>query len=173
MNNIFYIFVEGKTDKIFIENIILKNISISYSKIIVMPYSEKQDEIKKFIRSLKNNYFILCDLDSHGDKNINASIRKARKKEDFGNILNLQNIFVVIEMIEAWYLAGLNQTFTNQKKLPYEINTEILDKNKLKPNNKSLITIEIQEDIFKNYNLQLAITRNQSLNYFVNKYSLL
>ncbi len=168
-----YIFVEGFSDKMFFESI-FKNYFIQekgFNNIIIREYSQKKSDIKKlietYIKRKSIDYILICDFDSHGDVSLSQTERISRVNSDFGNVLDISKIFVVVEMIEAWYLAGINETFTTQKKLPYQYNTEIFDRTKLKPKNKSVIRTELYSELLENFSKELAMTRNISFSLFV------
>ena len=88
----------------------------------------------------------------------------------------MDKIVIVIKEIESWYLAGLNLDYIKKNDIMIKNNTNdivkesfdnILKKSKLKRMSRSSWMIEIIE----NYNLDIAINNNDSLNYFIKLFS--
>ena len=88
---ILFIFVEGVDDKRFVEKIIIPFIKEkgNYSLIKPIEYAVKSSqELRKFIQTIvhqsNQNYILLCDLDSNGDKNAIVKSRVEKVIEKYG-----------------------------------------------------------------------------------------
>ena len=122
------IFVEGENDKLFFEKIILKLFSLKEEynqkedKIKIVKYQEKGK--KKFLQHLnfinKHNihYIFISDFDSR--KCITSRKQEKIKKyyREGYDKLESDNIFIVKNEIESWFLAGVD----NKQKIFRNIN---------------------------------------------------
>ena len=132
---ILFIFVEGVDDKRFVEKIISPFIQEkgNYSLIKPIEYAVKSSqELRKFIQTIAHqsnqNYVLLCDLDSNGDKNATVKSRVEKVIEKYGQVLDKDKIVVVKEEIESWYYAGITAEKLEELGLPFLTNTETLTK---------------------------------------------
>lgn len=159
-----FVFVEGQDDERFLETILNER----YYKVIKYA-REKKDHINKYIQSIKKmpmyDYIVLCDID-----NITIDEKKKYIMSKFPECEN-EKIIVSIAEIESWYLAGLDVEKTKKMKIKYIENTEEVTKekfNSLIPENANRTNFMI--DILKNYDIDEAINRNSSFNYFISCY---
>jgi len=182
MNNLF-VFVEGNDDKRFVD-MILSDFFIKHKSInlIPIPYQKKPNiKIIKHIQKIKSTnekYIFLSDLDSHTYSCITA--RKNKRINEFHNEkyedLDFKNIFIVVEEIESWYISGVNNSLKQFKELDIPQNTEQFTKEQLdelieKSNFNS--RIDFLMEICNKYDFNLAIQRNKSFKYFLEKYNML
>ncbi|MBR0271574.1 MAG: DUF4276 family protein [Methanobrevibacter sp.] len=177
MNNLF-IFVEGIDDKKFV-NEVLANLFYKKS-IIVIPITyqiKKNNDInKQIIRCAKSkecSYVFFSDLDSHSYPCITS--RKNARVNEY-NALNQDNILIVCEEIESWYLAGLDNHLDQFKDFDIGDNTEGITKEKLSEMiDKSSFEnkVDFFAEVCKTYNLELAMKRNKSFKYFLSKFNLI
>lgn len=179
------IFVEGENDELFFEKIILKLFSLKKE------YNQKEDKIKivkyqqkgkkkflqylNFINKYNINYIFISDFDSR--KCITSRKQEKIKKyyREGYDKLESDNIFIVKNEIESWFLAGVD----NKQKIFRNINvpkdTEKTSKNYLEQflkktqfNSRVDFFIEVSE----HYNYGLAMQRNESFRYFLEKLEL-
>jgi hypothetical protein len=180
---ILYIFVEGPNDEKFIEAFIQgkKCLSEKYKKITCWLYSKKNSrKINNFIDSLiktKQDYIFLADADFKNDPSCFPSIKKELAKKYTS--LDEDKIWIVIEEIESWFLAGFDQAFCIDKKLAFYKNTEkvtkeIFDKIAKKKGNKKthnqLIDFLIRKKA--DFSFTEVKNRNESLTRFHNHFEL-
>lgn len=164
---IIYIFVEGEDDEIFLKYF-LKRFSLDYDKIIFWKYAQKKksDNIKLLnsIKQVKDwDYFIFADFDSR--ESLNQRKREIQKK--FGNEVDNDKLFIVIEEIESWFAAGIDFKYFDLEKLKYIKDTQEITKEffnsqclgKYHPKTHFLI------EIMKRFQLKQSLDRNLSLNY--------
>jgi hypothetical protein len=175
---ILFVFVEGVDDKRFIEKVISPFIQEkgNYSLIKPIEYAVKSSqEFRKFIQTISHqpnqNYILLCDMDSNGDKNATVKNRVEKIIEKYGQVLDADKIIVVKEEIESWYYAGITNTKLEELGLPILTNTEALTKEEFErmiP--KTFISPnDFMVEILKEYVLKEGQERNNSLNYFIGK----
>ena len=174
----YFVFVEGNTDKEFVNNI-LSVLFLEKKSIILQPIPyqrRKNDTINKIVKtaqhSNKLNYFLLSDLDSHTYPCITS--RKNRRKEEY-RALDYNKIFIVKEEIESWYVAGVDTQLEQFNGLNIPDNTDNLSKEDVDAiidNSSFDSSIEFLNEILKNFNFDLAYKRNTSFRYFIDKFGL-
>ena len=170
MNKLF-IYVEGDHDKIFADYILAeylrKNNSIELWSI---KYAEKTPKsINKDIKSKsKHHYVFLSDLDNKRYPCITA--RKENRINDY-NYLDESKIIIVKEEIESWYLAGIDVSIDIFNGLEIPNNTDDTEKEKFNEMFEGLFDSkkDCLIEIAKNFDFELAIQRNTSFKYFLNK----
>lgn len=176
--NLIFIFVEGIDDMRFINNIISPYfLNKNQIDIRAIPFQQKNNkiikkDIKKFI-SHDYNFIFLSDLDSHSFPCITS--RKEKRHDEY-DPLPLENIIIVKEEIESWYIAGIDYTKNELKSINFQDSTENITKedfNRIMKINNFDSRIDFIKEILKGYNLDLAIQRNDSLKYFINKLNIL
>ena len=171
-----YIFLEGEDDKRYFKSIIEPVLKNKYDKISYNLYrQQKKEKIISFLKSIDKvsswDYIFVADIDLFG----NIDAKKKQLIKSYEN-LNMDKIVIVIKEIESWYLAGLNLDYIKKNDIMIKNNTNdivkesfdnILKKSRLKRMSRSSWMIEIIE----NYNLDIAINNNDSLNYFIKLFS--
>lgn len=167
MNKLF-LYIEGDHDEIF-ANFILADYLRQSKSIELWPikYAEKPPKlINKDIKSKSDyNYLFLSDLDNEE--------HTARKEDRIKNYkyLDWSSIIIVREEIESWYLAGIDTSLDQFSSLDVPDNTEGIDKETFDEMIKDIS--EYKKDalieIAKNYNFDLAVKRNKSFKYFLDK----
>lgn len=163
-----YIFVEGDDDVNFIENL-KKDRSINDIKIIT--YANKKKEkingMIKTIKSMKDEYVFLADLD---EKKVDIKIKEIEK--NFKEI-EKEKIFFSIQEIEAWYLSGITDEQIKKYKIKKRIllDTQNITKEKFEnifKNSKDTL-LEIKLEILSKFDYEVAKKRNSSLKEFLIK----
>ena len=172
-----FIYVEGIEDQMFIENILRELFFKSQIQFFVIPYQQKpNDLINKHIQKIssrKYKYVFLSDLDYKFYPCFTS--RKNKRIKEYPN-LNTQNIVIVREEIESWYLAGINNSNNSFRNLEIPNNTENITKedfNDIIENSNFTSKGDFLMEISRTYDLNLALKRNRSLKYFLNKLNLL
>lgn len=174
-----FVFVEGHDDEMFIKQILLKYFPQNHMALIPIRYQSKPNiKIIKHIKqiNLSNNldYIFLSDLDSHSYSNI--CDRKNKRIREFHHEkyddLDPEKIFIVVEEIESWFIAGIDSSIDQFKHFCMPFNTDSLTKEDFE---KLIGEYSIEDkitfliEICKHYNIELASKRNSSLNYFLEK----
>ena len=103
-----FIMIEGNDDERFFDKIIRPSIKKSYDSTILTKYKQiKKKTIRSLINAIDNN----CNDDYLYVEDINStpciSVKKQKTQSKFENI-DKNSIAVVINEIESWYLAGLD-----------------------------------------------------------------
>lgn len=168
-----YIYVEGAHDKIFIDFILSEyvrnNMGINLHPI---PYAQKKPKlISKSIKSkFRHKYLFLSDLDSRTHPCM-TSMKKERFDKYDG--LDCSKIIIVKEEIESWYLAGIDNSFDKFKKWEIPDSTDEIEKEDFDKMYK--LSFDSKDDclmeIARHYDINLAIERNDSFKYFLNRLS--
>lgn len=99
------------------------------------------------------------------------SSRKEKRHDEYPS-LPLDRIIIVKEEIESWFLAGISNSLNEFKEIEMPINTEHISKedfDKMIENSKYDSKISFLKEVSKNYDMDLAIGRNDSLRYFIDK----
>lgn len=128
-NKKLYILVEGENDTQFINAFIHKCLTHKYKKITCVEYGEKSSgKVKNRIKSYEeagDDYFFFADADFH-----NKPMCFPKKKEELSKIYSIpiDKIWIVINVIESWYLAGFNKEFCKKEKIRYLKNTDRITK---------------------------------------------
>jgi len=171
MNN-FYIFVEGYYDLMFVENVLSIFLLEKFSYIVYpIPYAQKSKKfINKEIKSKSKHKFLLfADLD------INDYSCITKKKNYLINLysnLKLNDVIIVKEEIESWFLAGMDTSIDLFKSFKIPDKTDVITKedfNQMLLNNSKLNKEDFLLELSHSFNFDLAVKRNDSFKYFLNK----
>ena len=158
-----YIFVEGFDDEDYFDKIF----ATSLGEYKIIQYAQKNKEkINKFLKSIKcmpdSDYLFFADEDGKGIQN------KLGEIESTYTELEAQKIIIVQFEIESWYYAGVSLDICKKLKIShYQFNSDTLTKEQLynkfaKQSDRKYIMAEM----LNCYSLDLAITRNTTLNAF-------
>ena len=176
MRNLF-VFVEGKEDIIFVKNVI-HNIFIKHSiNVIPIPYQKTRNhDVINHIKTSKaknQDYVLLSDLDSHTYPCITS--RKDQRIEELDCEITPDKIIIVVEELESWCLAGIDTNIGEYSDFVIPENTdnitkedfdEILSKTSFNKN-------KLFNYLSFNFNPDLAVKRNKSFKYFLEKYGVI
>ena len=165
-----FIWVEGDDDEKFFNKILVPKFQKRYSTIKIIKYAtmkkERVDNYIKGIKAMRADYIYLMDINDFPC--ITAKKEKTQKKHQ--NI-DKDKIIVVVKEIESWYLAGLDNKVCKQLKIKNFANTDNVSKEKfnaLIP--KKFSRIDFMSEILKNFSIEIAKQKNNSFQYFVEKY---
>ena len=168
---ILYIWVEGDDDERFFNKILFPKFQKKYDAVRIIKYAMmKKEKVNSFVESIKSmgaDYIYLTDIND--SPCITAKKEETRSKHE--NIDNDQ-IIVVAEEIESWYLAGLDNKVCKQLKIDNFANTDNVAKeefNVLIPK-KFTSRIDFMSEILKNFSIEIAKQKNNSFQYLVEKY---
>ena len=183
---ILYIFVEGPDDEKFIKHFISdkKCLSEQYNTINCIKYSKGwtpakiNNLIDKTIKKHGHDYIFLADADFKGKINCFPS-----KKKELAKTYKLSDedrIWIAIEVIESWFLAGFDEAFCKKEKLKYCKDTEKvtkdifdkIDKNKKKKTHNQLIDFLIRKKTEFSFAEVTNHKRNESLERFHSHFGL-
>ncbi len=169
-NTLLIIFVEGLSDELFVQDIVKKRRPDICIKIYKYAKKPKEDIVKyiKALNKMNDNsftyYLFLADNDSckYPQQKIDIIIKS------YPNIRS-ENIIIVENEIESWYMAGIDKKACKKlkivwKKVPAKITKENFQKLIGKRSR-----FEILPELLSYYSVELGITRSPSLNYFIKK----
>lgn len=171
--NRLYIWVEGFDDEIFFQRVICPLLEERYDYIQIIKYSGKnqtwQKNFLKNIDIMNDNYVFTADIDR-------AKCISTKKDSIKSKVTNIDEskIIVVIQEIESWYLAGLDDDACRLLGIKLKDNsTDFITKedfNRLIPKRFQASRINFMVEILDLFNINIAKQRNSSLKYFCDKY---
>lgn len=157
-----YAFIEGPDDERFF-NWLFKNKGLEYKPILYA--RKKQKDINKYISSINampdSEYILIADADSKGveeKKNI-VNERYYRSSKD--------NIYIVQNEIESWFLAGLNIVQSQKLKVKNLANTDKITKEDFIGLFKGESKVEVMQRILEIYDVETAIEKTQPSSFFL------
>ncbi len=167
-----FIWVEGESDKRFVEHVFKPLLEKRYDSVSIIKYAQKTREKRrqfiKSIRAMQADYFILADINHY-------QCITARKQSilDTYDFLDKDRIFIVVQEIESWYLAGLNDSACKVLGIKKIQKTDTLTKdhfNNIFSRSKYIFSkILFMSEILNHFSLKEGIRKNTSLNYIVSK----
>ena len=167
------LFIEGDDDERLVKHILTSIANETKSFIQYYQYStKKKSSIKQYINTIINvnnwDYFFLHDNDHH--------LCLTSCKEflcDIFPFICISKLIIAIREIESWYLAGLSANLCHNIGLQYihdtsNVTKEDFSKLFLELNNDDMPNLlEFKLFIIENFDLELAVTRNKSLEYMI------
>jgi len=166
-----FIWVEGRDDSRFFESCIKPLLKDKYDKVLVREYCQQpKDQIKKFISapSERGHHIVFADID--GQLCVTAKKNQITRTR-FGRV-GTENVFVVVQEIESWYLAGLDAEGFAQLGLREIQSTDTLKKEQfddLMDNSSFDSRVVFMQEILKLFSVEVAKEKNASFRYFANK----
>ena len=175
MRNLF-VFVEGKEDIIFVKNV-LHNIFIKHSiNVIPIPYQKTRNhEVINHIKASKaknQDYVLLSELDSHTYPCITS--RKDQRIRELDGEITHDKIIIVVEELESWCLAGIDTNIDEYADFVIPENTDDVTKEDFDVilSNTSFNKNKLFNFLSFNFSVGLAIERNKSFKYFLERYGI-
>ena len=166
-----FIMVEGEDDIRFFGRLIKPLLLPSYHSVEIIPYASiKREKVSRFLKSvvlMKNDYIFVADIDQERSVRDKKQILYYRFSEIDG-----RSIVVVIKEIESWYLAGIPPEVALELGVPYMSSTDNITKedfNALIPQHFDS-RIDFMFEILKTFSIDVAVNRNDSFGFFVNRY---
>lgn len=166
-----FIFVEGSDDQRFFSRVIVPLLEGDYSSVEIITYAcMKSVKVCRFVRSITamDHDFILCgDIDQ--ERNVKA--KKAVLKSRFC-ILSNDRIVVIIQEIESWYLAGLDDRSQRRLSLRSYRSTNHITKelfNRMIPRSYTS-RIAFMADVLDLFSFEVALETNRSFRYFSTRF---
>jgi hypothetical protein len=155
----------------FFEQVIKPRFQEKYDWVEVRAYANQTAEyLTKFIKSInamKADYIFAADINSAPC----VTARKEKPHKIFKN-LDIDKTLIVIQEIEGWYLAGLDDLSCQKLGPPAFGTTNSLTKEQfdsLMPK-KFTSRIDFIAEILKQFSASIATHKNQSFGYFIKKY---
>lgn len=162
-----YVFVEGPDDEAYFR----ETFSRFWDVYKIIRYADmKNEKINNFIKSINcipdSDYMFFGDSDG-----MEINDKRQLLMSQFSNLSAEKTIIVQYE-IESWYYAGIDEfTYKKLKMKHYVFKTDSLTKEQFysklaRPSDRKYVMAKILTE----YSLDLAITRNNSLNLFGSSY---
>jgi hypothetical protein len=166
-----FIFVEGNDDHRFFSRVIRPFLEDRYSSVeIIMYASMRTVNVCRFFRSITamSHDFILCaDIDQ--ERSVRG--KKGELKTRFCTLPD-EHIVVIIQEIESWYLAGLDEKAQKRYSLhPYHSTNQITKEifNQMIPRYYTS-RITFMADILSHFDIEVATEKNRSFRYFYTRF---
>ncbi len=166
-----FIFVEGSDDKRFFSRIIVPLLTGDYASVEIITYAcMKSVKVCRFVRSIAamdHDFILFGDIDQ--ERNVKA--KKAVLKSRFC-ILSDDRIVVIIQEIESWYLAGLDERSQRRLALRSYRSTNHITKELFNQMVPQFYTSRIAflADILDLFSLDTALEKNRSFRYFFTRF---
>ncbi|HIJ69802.1 MAG TPA: hypothetical protein HPP87_00390 [Planctomycetes bacterium] len=169
--NRLWILVEGNDDEKLVAKIkpVFKE---KYDSVTIWKYAQQLHKktccFLKSINSMQtSDYLFLKDI----NQSPCTTEKKEKVKDEYGDIIHLTKVVIVIKEIESWYLAGLDDDACKELRIKTFSNTDNITKenfNKIIPT-KYDSRIDFMQEILKRFSIETAKEKNTSLNYFLSK----
>ncbi len=168
-----FILVEGNDDERFFKRIIVPLFLSRYDAVDIIMYAGmKNEKVCRFTRSITsshNDLILVADIDQAP----NVWVKKEILKQRYCTI-DTDTIFVIIQEIESWYLAGLDETASKRLGLrplhsTNHVTKEIFNQ-KIPRAYKSRLPFML--DILNNFSIPVAKEKNRSFRHFMTTYHL-
>ena len=162
----YYVFVEGDDDERYFCKYFELIGLVNYN--IVQYAQKKKEKIIQWINGVSNNAGYCCLFFADADRcdifeKVNLIL------DNYGKIRR-ENIFIVQQEIESWYLAGLDLESCKRLKIRNFDNTDNITKEQFNSMiNTRNSRIETMIQIMDNYNIYIAINKNNTYRYTHNK----
>ena len=166
-----WILVEGNDDEKLVEKIkpVFKE---KYESLTIWKYAQQlRKKTQGFLRSISSmqssDYFFLHDI----NQSPCITARKEKVKDEYGDIIHLTKVVIVIKEIESWYLAGLNDDACKELRIKTFSKTNDITKedfNRIMPE-KYDSRINFMQEILKRFSIETAKEKNTSFDYFMSK----
>jgi hypothetical protein len=166
-----FIFVEGSDDVRFFETIIKPRFEHVFDSVELITFAcTKSVKVDRFIRGINamhHSYLIVTDIDLETSVHAKKKVILSRFNE-----ADYQNILVIIQEIESWYLAGIDDGGGKALGIHSPARTDFVTKEhflRLIPRfYPSKIAFMIQ--ILKHFSLSTAVEKNKSFRFFIEHY---
>jgi hypothetical protein len=166
-----FIFVEGSDDVRFFETIIKPRFEHVFDSVELITFAcTKSVKVDRFIRginAMNHSYIIVTDIDFEKSVAAKKSIILSRFSE-----ADYQHIMVIIQEIESWYLAGIDDNGAKALGIHVPARTDFVTKEHfigLIPRyypSKIVFMIEV----LKHFSLSVAAEKNKSFRFFIDHY---
>lgn len=157
-----YAFIEGPDDERFF-NWLFKSKGLEYIPILYA--KKKQKDVNNYIKSINSmpnsEYILIADADS---KDVDEKKRRVNEKYCRSSI---DNIYIVQNEIESWFLAGLNVVQSQNFKVKHLANTDEITKEDFIGLFKGESKVEVMQRILEIYDVETAIEKNTTFKLFL------
>jgi hypothetical protein len=167
-----YLWVEGPDDERFVERVVVPLLETEADFIKIVPYARQTKKwIANFFKSIKAMgaaYIFFVD----NDRSPCVTARKQKMAEKYPRV-DEDWIQVVVEEIESWYLAGLDEERSEELGMPRFRATDAVSKEQfdaLIPKRFSS-RIDFMLEVLNHFNVDAATVKNRSFERFLSHYA--
>jgi hypothetical protein len=166
-----FIFVEGSDDVRFFETIIKPRFEHVFESVELITFAcTKSVKVDLFIRGINamgHSYIIVTDIDFEKSIPAKKNIILSRFNE-----ADYSHIMVIIQEIESWYLAGIDESGAKALGIHVPARTDFVTKEHfvgwIPRYYPSKIAFMIE--VLKHFSLSVAVEKNQSFRFFIEHY---
>lgn len=168
-----FILVEGADDVRFFDRIVKPLFEPRYDSVELIAFASlRKGMVSRFLKSLErlgHDYILVTDIDAEPSVRAKKQVIRRRFPD-----LNTQKVIIVIQEIEGWYLAGVDNELQRTFGLTPYHSTDRLTKEAFNARIPDLFTsrIEFMVALLVNYSIESAMAQNRSFAYFVRAYRL-
>lgn len=158
--------VEGTTDQIFIEKIISPILLKAGHAVNVVTYSQMSKEyLSKILHSIDLIDSAVCTVLADNDERDNVKLSRALTEKRFG--IHIKKLYIVVEEIEAWYMAGLTEVTRRAMGIRHKGLTDFITKERFNSSRpRGIKRMDFMLEITKHFDIDSARKNNRSFNYF-------
>lgn len=166
-----FIFVEGSDDVRFFETIIKPRFEHAFESVELITFAcTKSVRVDRFIRginAMNHRYIIVTDIDLENSVHSKKKIILSRFSE-----ADYQNVMVIIQEIESWYLAGIDGNGAKILGIHAPARTDFVTKEHfirwIPRYYPSKIAFMIE--VLKHFSISTAVEKNKSFRFFIEHY---
>ena len=165
-----FLWVEGQDDVLFAKKILKPIFKSYYRRVEIRQYAQikakKLQQLILAIHEIGDENIVFADIDHHPCVTSKKSYLTYRFKHVPSSLM-----FIVIQEIEGWFLAGLNAEMSKKLGMRLLPSTNHITKEhfiELKP--KSGTRLTFMHKILADYSLEQAMKKNQSFHYLCKRF---
>jgi hypothetical protein len=173
MTKFLFIWVEGGSDARFFDAVFKPLLEKTYRRVEVRTYANlkrvKFEQILLGLQAMDADFIVVADIDQEPC----VTSKKQYVRTRIQGIAS-ERIRVVIQEIESWYLAGLNEASARHLGLPVLDRTDAVTKDRFIAMMPDAFDsrIDFMMEILKHFSSATAMQKNDSFRYFVSKHKL-
>jgi len=173
MKKLLFIWVEGGSDARFFDIVLKQYFEKIYQRVIVRTYANlkrvKFEQILLGLQAMGADFIVVADIDQERCVTSKKQYVQTRIKG-----IDADRIRVVIQEIESWYLAGLDETDAGKCGIPVLDRTDTITKEQfiaMMPDQFDS-RIDFMMELLKHFSCAEAVHKNNSFRYFIAKHQL-
>lgn len=166
-----FIFVEGSDDVRFFETLVKHRLEHVFESVRLITFAcTKSVKVDRFIRGINamhHSYIIVTDIDLENSVHAKKTVIMSRFSE-----ADYENIMVIIQEIESWYLAGIDDHGAKALGIHAPARTDHVTKElflRMIPRYYPS-KIAFMVEVLKHFSLSTAVEKNKSFRFFVDHY---
>lgn len=170
MARFIWIFVEGKSDRRFVDQVLRPVLEDRYEYVDTWEYAqetpEKTVEFLRSIRSMRADYLFLADIDDSPC----VTAKKGILTRKYNQAIQLENAVVVAREIESWYMAGADEGACRELRIKSLPCTDHVTKEQLRnlvPERFADSIGDFMVELLKRFQIEVAKGRNRSFCYLM------